>query len=148
MLKDFDIYDLDALWRITKEKFSTSMPTHVKEKALCAELTRLYEPNADDVFWKLQRYMHYPIMWKFHLNCRVHQVSSTTGRYDIYMLAEKDYPLSSQVMTLMSSSRLQVEEDSEATRLSDENIFEGQSTKEQEFGYILQLIKLVKLKKT
>nr|GEX54744.1 hypothetical protein [Tanacetum cinerariifolium] len=48
MLKDFDRDDLDALWRITKEKFNTTMPTHVKEKSLWAELTRLYEPNADD----------------------------------------------------------------------------------------------------
>nr|GEV67914.1 ribonuclease H-like domain-containing protein [Tanacetum cinerariifolium] len=113
MLKDFNREDLDALWRITKEKFSTAMPTHDKEKALWAQLTRLYEPNADDVFWKLQRYMHYPIMWKLHPNCGVHQVSSTTRRYDIYMLAEKDYPLSDGVMTLILSSRLQVEEDSE-----------------------------------
>nr|GEX08035.1 hypothetical protein [Tanacetum cinerariifolium] len=81
MLKDFDRDDLDALWRITKEKFSTAMPTH-----------------------------------KLHLNCGVHQVSSTTRRYDVYMLAEKDYPLSSQVMTLMLSSRLQVEEDSEVAK--------------------------------
>nr|GEW92040.1 hypothetical protein [Tanacetum cinerariifolium] len=116
MLKDFDREDLDALWRITKEKFSTTIPIHDKEKALWAELTRLYEPNADDVLWKLQRYMHYPIMWKLHPNCRVHQVSSTTRRYDIYMLAEKDYPLSDGVMTLMLSSRLQVEEDSEVAR--------------------------------
>nr|GEW93154.1 hypothetical protein [Tanacetum cinerariifolium] len=116
MLKDFDRDDLDALWRITKEKFSTAMLTHVKEKALWAELTRLYEPNTDDVFWKIQRYMYYPIIWKLHLNCGVHQVSSTTRRYDIYMLAEKDYPLSDEVMTLMLSSRLQVEEDSETAR--------------------------------
>nr|GEV69569.1 hypothetical protein [Tanacetum cinerariifolium] len=116
MLKDFDRDDLDALWGITKEKFSTAMPTHDKEKALWAKLTRLYEPNADDVFWKLQSYMHYPIMWKLHLNYGVHQVSSTTRRYDIYMLAEKDYPLSDGVMNLMLCSRLQVEEDSEAAR--------------------------------
>nr|GEV59608.1 ribonuclease H-like domain-containing protein [Tanacetum cinerariifolium] len=113
---DFDREDLDAQCRITKEKFSTAMPTHVKEKALWVELTRLYEPNADDVFWKLQRYMHYPIMWKLHPNCGVHQVSSTIRRYDICMLAEKDYHLSNQVMTLMLSSRLQVEEDTEVAR--------------------------------
>nr|GEW43424.1 ribonuclease H-like domain-containing protein [Tanacetum cinerariifolium] len=116
MLKDFDREDLDALWRLVKERFSRTLPTVDKEKALWAELTRLYEPNEDDVFWKLQRYMHYPIMWKLHSNCGVHQVSSTTRRYDIYMLAEKDYPLSNQVMTLMLSSRLQVKEDSEVAR--------------------------------
>nr|GEY71395.1 putative reverse transcriptase domain-containing protein [Tanacetum cinerariifolium] len=41
MLKDFDRKDLDALRRITKEKFSTAMPIQNKEKALWAELTRL-----------------------------------------------------------------------------------------------------------
>nr|GEW72786.1 hypothetical protein [Tanacetum cinerariifolium] len=40
--------DLDALWRITNEKFSTTKPTQDKEKALGVELKRLYEPNAAD----------------------------------------------------------------------------------------------------
>nr|GEU50559.1 hypothetical protein [Tanacetum cinerariifolium] len=74
------------------------------------------KPDVDDVIWKLQRYMHYPIMWKLHSNCGVHQVSSTTRRHDIYMLAEKDYPLSNEVMALMLSTRLHVEEDSEMAR--------------------------------
>nr|GEV46303.1 hypothetical protein [Tanacetum cinerariifolium] len=78
-----------------------------------AEETLLQE---NDVFWKLQRYMHYPVIWKLHSNCGVHQVSSTTRRYDIYMSAEKDYPLSNVVMTLMLSSQLQVKEDSEVAR--------------------------------
>nr|GEU32950.1 uncharacterized mitochondrial protein AtMg00810-like [Tanacetum cinerariifolium] len=116
MLKDFNKEDLDALWRIVKEKFSLAVPTVEKEKALWVELKRLFEPDVDDVIWKLQRYMHYPIMWKLHSNCRVHQVSSTTRRHDMYMLTEKDYPLSNEVMTLMLSSRLQVEEDSEMAR--------------------------------
>nr|GEW86412.1 hypothetical protein [Tanacetum cinerariifolium] len=90
-LKDFDREDLDVLWRLVKDKFN-------------------------DVIWKLQRYMHYPIMWKLHCNCEVHQVSSTTRRNDMYMLTEKDYPLSNGVMTLMLSTRLQVEEDSEMAR--------------------------------
>nr|GEW97710.1 hypothetical protein [Tanacetum cinerariifolium] len=33
MVKDFDKEDLDALWRLTKEKFNTAMPTKDKEKA-------------------------------------------------------------------------------------------------------------------
>nr|GEV23099.1 reverse transcriptase domain-containing protein [Tanacetum cinerariifolium] len=65
MLKGFDREDLDALWRLVKEKFGTAMPTKDKEKALWVELKRLYEPNAADVFWKLQRYMHDPLTWKF-----------------------------------------------------------------------------------
>nr|GEY13245.1 hypothetical protein [Tanacetum cinerariifolium] len=53
MLKGFDREDLVALWRLVKEKFITTVPTIDKEKALWVELTRLFEPNADDVFWKL-----------------------------------------------------------------------------------------------
>nr|GEU46893.1 hypothetical protein [Tanacetum cinerariifolium] len=48
--------DLDALWRLAKEKFSTSVPTVDKEKALWAELKRLLEPDTKDVLWKLQRF--------------------------------------------------------------------------------------------
>nr|GEY70024.1 hypothetical protein [Tanacetum cinerariifolium] len=55
-----------------------------KEKALCVELKRMYEPNAADVFWKLERYMHDLLTWKLYTNCGVHQVSSTR-RHDIFM---------------------------------------------------------------
>nr|GEY68624.1 hypothetical protein [Tanacetum cinerariifolium] len=50
ILKDFDREDLDAMWRLVKEKFSTSIPTEDKENALWVELKRLCEPNAADVF--------------------------------------------------------------------------------------------------
>nr|GEY07457.1 hypothetical protein [Tanacetum cinerariifolium] len=115
-LKDFNKEDLDVLWRLVKEKFSLAVPIIDKEKALWVELKRLFEPDANDVIWKLQRYMHYPIMWKLHSDYGVHQVSSTTRRHDMYMLTEKDYPLSNGVMTLMLSTRLQVEEDSKMAR--------------------------------
>nr|GEU88459.1 putative ribonuclease H-like domain-containing protein [Tanacetum cinerariifolium] len=116
MLKDFDREDLDVLWRLVKEKFSSAVHTVDKEKALWVELKRLFKPDSNDVIWKLQRYMHYPITWKLHSNCGVHQVSSTTKRHDMYMLTWKDYPLSSGVMNLMMSTRLQVEEDNEMAR--------------------------------
>nr|GEY03610.1 hypothetical protein [Tanacetum cinerariifolium] len=45
--------DLDALWRLVKDKFSSAVPTVDKEKALWVELKRLFEPDADDVIWKL-----------------------------------------------------------------------------------------------
>nr|GEZ07087.1 hypothetical protein [Tanacetum cinerariifolium] len=45
--------DMDALWRLVKEKFSSAVPTVDKEKALCVELKRLFKPDTDDVLWKL-----------------------------------------------------------------------------------------------
>nr|GEY35485.1 ribonuclease H-like domain-containing protein [Tanacetum cinerariifolium]GEY35490.1 ribonuclease H-like domain-containing protein [Tanacetum cinerariifolium] len=38
-----------------KERFSTTEPTDDKEKALWVELKRLFEPDNDDILWKLQR---------------------------------------------------------------------------------------------
>nr|GEY76117.1 hypothetical protein [Tanacetum cinerariifolium] len=55
MLKGFDKEDLVALWNLVKEKFSSAVPSVDKEKALWVELKRLFEPDADDVLWKLQR---------------------------------------------------------------------------------------------
>nr|GEY70330.1 hypothetical protein [Tanacetum cinerariifolium] len=115
MLKEFDREDLDALWRLVKENFSSAIPTVDKEKALWVELTRLFESNADDVFWKLQRYMHDPLTWKLYTNCGVHHVSSTR-RHDIFMLTEKYYHLSNDVMIMILSAKLQVEEDSDIAR--------------------------------
>nr|GEV40626.1 hypothetical protein [Tanacetum cinerariifolium] len=103
-------------WEIhTEEKFSSAVPNKDNEKALWVELKRLFEPDADDVLWKLQRYMHAPLTWKLYTNCGVHHVSLTRG-HDIFMLTEKDYPLSNAIMILMLSGKLQVEEDNQMAR--------------------------------
>nr|GEV79892.1 copia protein [Tanacetum cinerariifolium] len=107
--------DLVALWNLVKEKFSSVVPSEYKEKTLWVELKRLFEPDANDVLWKLQRYMHAPLTWKLYSDCGVHHVSLTRG-HDIFMLTEKNYPLSNAVMILMLSGKLQVEEDNEMAR--------------------------------
>ncbi|GJW32872.1 hypothetical protein Tco_0052904 [Tanacetum coccineum] len=115
MLKGFDREDLDTLWSLVKERFTSAVPTEDMERALWVELKRLYEPDKDDTLWKLQRYMHDPLTWRLYGSCAVHHVSSSRG-HDIYMLTEKDYPLTTAVMGLMLSRGLQVEEDSEMAR--------------------------------
>nr|GFC23941.1 hypothetical protein [Tanacetum cinerariifolium] len=70
---------------------------------------------ADDVIWKLQRYMHVPLTWKLYGDCGIHHVSSIRG-HDIFMLTEKDYPLSKAIMILMLTGKFQVEEDNEMAR--------------------------------
>nr|GEX80983.1 hypothetical protein [Tanacetum cinerariifolium] len=49
MLKDFDREDLDALWRLVKDKLSSTVPKDDKEKVLWVELKRLFKSDADDV---------------------------------------------------------------------------------------------------
>ncbi|GJZ08554.1 hypothetical protein Tco_0542837 [Tanacetum coccineum] len=77
MLKKFDRDDLVKLWDLVKERL-----------------------NNDDTLWKLQRYMHDPLVWRLYDTCGVHHVSSVRG-HDIFMLVEKDYPLLKGVQMLM-----------------------------------------------
>nr|GFC35020.1 hypothetical protein [Tanacetum cinerariifolium] len=122
MLKGFDREDLVTLWNLVKERFSLAEPSEDKERALWVELKSLFKPDANDVLWKLQRYMHAPLTWRLYNEFGVHHVSSTR-RHDIYTLTEKDYPLSNAVRILMLSGKLQVEEDNEMARDLVINIF-------------------------
>ncbi|GJY55190.1 hypothetical protein Tco_0446854 [Tanacetum coccineum] len=107
-----ELDDLVMLWNLVKERFSSTEPTDDKERTLWVELKRLFEPNTDDTLWKLQRYMHDPLKWRLYDTCGVHHVSTERG-IDIFMLVEKEYPLSKGVLTLMLVNRLLVEQHSE-----------------------------------
>ncbi|GJV67522.1 hypothetical protein Tco_1483031 [Tanacetum coccineum] len=80
-------------------------------EALQVKLKRLFEPDIDDILWKLQRYMHDQLTWRLYDTCGVHHVS-TDIRHDIFMLVEKDYPLSEGVLMLMLVNKLLVKQSS------------------------------------
>ncbi|GJS68384.1 hypothetical protein Tco_0682949 [Tanacetum coccineum] len=119
-VKEFRVEALQT--NLVKEKFRSVEPTEDMERALWVEFKRLYEPDKEDTLWKLQRYMHDPLTWRLYGSCAVHHVFSTK-RHCIYMLPEKDYPLTTEVMMLMLSRSLQVEEDSEMARYLVKKIF-------------------------
>ncbi|GJV71661.1 hypothetical protein Tco_1491656 [Tanacetum coccineum] len=72
----------------------------------------LSEPDTDDTLWKLQSYMHDPLVWRLYDTCGVHHVSSVRG-HEIFMLVEKEYPLTRGLMTVMLANKLQVDQYSE-----------------------------------
>ncbi|GKD97570.1 hypothetical protein Tco_1381467 [Tanacetum coccineum] len=78
-LQKFDRDDLVKLWDLVKKRFSTIEPTDDKEKELWVELKRLFEPDNDDIIWKLQRYMHDPLVWRLYDTCGAYHVSSVRG---------------------------------------------------------------------
>ncbi|GKE20047.1 hypothetical protein Tco_1431559 [Tanacetum coccineum] len=85
---DWEVYsedtrkdDLDKLWSLVKEISSSTDPTNNKERTLWVELKRLFEPDIDDILG-----------------------------HDIFMLAEKDYPLTRGILTLMLCNKLQVDQ--------------------------------------
>ncbi|GKC52467.1 hypothetical protein Tco_1075212 [Tanacetum coccineum] len=92
-----------------QSRFNSTEPIEDKERELWVELKRLFEPDDNDILWKLQRYMHEPLKWRLYDTCVVHHVSTERG-HDIFMLVEKDYPLTRALMTLMLSNKLQVDE--------------------------------------
>ncbi|GJZ27926.1 hypothetical protein Tco_0572573 [Tanacetum coccineum] len=114
MLKAFDRDNLVMLWNLVEEKFNLIKPTDDKKRELWVELKRLFEPNTDDELWKLQKHIH-DLTWKLYDSCGVHHVSTKEGM-DIYMMVEKEYPLSRGTLTLMLVAKLLVEEDNEMSR--------------------------------
>ncbi|GJV81116.1 uncharacterized mitochondrial protein-like protein [Tanacetum coccineum] len=114
-LQKFDRDDLVKLWDLVKKRFSTTEPTDDKERELWVELKRLFEPDNNDILWKLQRYMHDHLVWRLYDTCGVHHVSSVRG-HDIFMLVEKEYPLTRGTLGLTMVARLLVKADSEISR--------------------------------
>ncbi|GJS65503.1 hypothetical protein Tco_0680067 [Tanacetum coccineum] len=53
MLKKFNKDGLDKLWSLVKERSSSTDPTDDKQSTLWVELKRLFEPDTDDILWKL-----------------------------------------------------------------------------------------------
>ncbi|GJS13748.1 hypothetical protein Tco_0408220 [Tanacetum coccineum] len=114
MLKAFNGDDLVMLWSLVKEKFNSTKPTDYKEREIWVELKRLFEPDTDDKLWKLQKHFH-DLTWKLFDSCGVHHVSIEKG-IDIYMLVEKEYPLSRGTLTLMLVAKLLVDQDNKMSR--------------------------------
>ncbi|GJR82479.1 hypothetical protein Tco_0153264 [Tanacetum coccineum] len=115
MLKALDREDLVKLWSLVKEKFTSTEPTEDKEREIWVELKRLFELDTDDELWKLQKHIHDNLTWRLYDSCGVHHVSIEDG-IDIYMLVEKEYPLSRGTLILMLVAKLLVELDSEMSR--------------------------------
>ncbi|GKB21960.1 hypothetical protein Tco_0855883 [Tanacetum coccineum] len=114
MPKSFDKDGLVTLWSLVKEKFNSTEPTDDKERDIWVKLKRLFEPNTNDELWKLQKHIH-DLTWRQYDSCGVHHVSTEKG-IDIYMLVEKEYPLSRGTLTLMLVTKLLVDQDNEMSK--------------------------------
>ncbi|GJY10587.1 hypothetical protein Tco_0378772 [Tanacetum coccineum] len=113
-ITDWEVYTKVKLWSLVQERFNLTEPTEDKEREIWVELKRLFEPNADDELWKSQKHIH-DITWRMYDTCRVHHVSTKDG-VDIYILVEREYPLSIGVLTQMLSAKLLQEQDNEMSR--------------------------------
>ncbi|GKC24407.1 hypothetical protein Tco_1026557, partial [Tanacetum coccineum] len=107
----FEKGDLVKLWSLVQERYNSSGLTKDKEIELWVELKMLFKPDAKNLL-ELQKYMHDPLKWWLYDMCAVHHVSTKKGQ-DIFMLVEKDYPLTNGLTTLMLCNKLRVDQQSE-----------------------------------
>ncbi|GJR76974.1 putative ribonuclease H-like domain-containing protein [Tanacetum coccineum] len=88
---DWEVYTKDS------RMFNLTELTEDKEIEIWVELKRLFKPDSDDELWKSQKHIH-DITWRLYDTCRVQHVSTKDG-INIYMLVEREYPLSRGVLT-------------------------------------------------
>nr|GEZ49758.1 hypothetical protein [Tanacetum cinerariifolium] len=91
LLKNFDREYLESLWRIVKDRFSTSKPTNFLDEYLLLTLKTIFEkPDKQDAVWKIKEV------------------------FMLFLLVKRRYPLSRFTLEqLVNVERLQVEEENE-----------------------------------
>nr|GEU62252.1 xylulose kinase-1 [Tanacetum cinerariifolium] len=118
MLKNFDIEDLEALWRLVKERFATIKPKNFSDDFLLTTLGAMFEkPDIQAQIWKNQRSVHGQAKvksWKLLESCGVQIITFTTTQ--LILLVERKYQLTKFTLNqMLNNVRLEVEEKSEVS---------------------------------
>nr|GFC20445.1 hypothetical protein [Tanacetum cinerariifolium] len=116
LLKNFNREDLETLWRIVRDRFSTSKPTNFSDEYLLLTLRTMFEePDGQDAIWRNQKSVHGLALvkrWKLLTSCGVHVITLSTVQ--LFLLVKRRYPLLRFTLEqLVNVTRLQVEEESE-----------------------------------
>nr|GEX14329.1 hypothetical protein [Tanacetum cinerariifolium] len=95
LLRNFDREDLEALWSLVKERFSTTKPKNFSDDFLLITLGAMFEkPDIHAQIWKNQRSVHGQAKvkgWKLLESCGVQIITFTTTQ--LILLLERKYPL-------------------------------------------------------
>ncbi|GKD79805.1 hypothetical protein Tco_1342426 [Tanacetum coccineum] len=110
MLDDFDRQDVLDLHRFVNERYETTSPEGY-DLLLWGDLKTLFKPNEEDEIWKNQQDYNL-ISWRLFDSCGVHVLLMNTG-VAIYMMIEKKYPLTQEMLSRMLNRRLEVDYESE-----------------------------------
>ncbi|GJZ97100.1 hypothetical protein Tco_0669434 [Tanacetum coccineum] len=106
---DWEVYSEDTrkYWKIIR------VGNHTEAYKTFDDMLKKFDRDDLDKLWSL-RYMHDLLTWRLYDTCGIHHVSTDRG-HDIFMLVEKDYPLTRGLLTLMMCNKLQVDQYSEMT---------------------------------
>ncbi|GKB08989.1 ribonuclease H-like domain-containing protein [Tanacetum coccineum] len=100
--------------RIVPKIAAGSSKRDAEEELDHQKLKILFETDIDDELWKSQKHIH-DITWRLYDTCGVHNVFIKDG-VNIYMLVEREYPLSRGVLTQMLVAKLLVEQNYEMSK--------------------------------
>ncbi|GKC44732.1 hypothetical protein Tco_1062454 [Tanacetum coccineum] len=104
-----DREDLYAIYKIVMDIYQDMIPEGF-EKVLWGDLMVMFNLDDQDEFWNLQHSWNV-ISWKLHSSSGVHTLMTDEGLV-VYMLVEKKYPLTKEVLMKMLELKLESEEDS------------------------------------
>ncbi|GJX32110.1 hypothetical protein Tco_0241965 [Tanacetum coccineum] len=106
MLQGIDREDLEALWRIVKEKYSDIRPEDKFERVLWGYFKVMFKPDKRSDVWRiLQGYK--VTIWKLIDSSGVYFIRFENVH--IFMLVEKRYPLTPITITNMLNKKLQTD---------------------------------------
>ncbi|GJY34674.1 hypothetical protein Tco_0419143 [Tanacetum coccineum] len=104
MLKEISREDLTELYRIVMKRYGTKDPTDNYERVFWENLKKMFDaPLSTDLVWSLPGQQKI-LSWRYYETCRVHCLNLDSA--DIYMLAERKYPLSANVCQTMLKMKL------------------------------------------
>ena len=112
LAKSCDREDLDTLWKLVQLDLKNGRKADVKAQELFVDLQRMFAPNPADVYWNFS-ISDKTTLWQLYATSGVHHLS-IKGGVDIFMLTDMVYPLSTDVLYGMMTSKLQCEGQPEA----------------------------------
>ncbi|GKB07250.1 hypothetical protein Tco_0835534 [Tanacetum coccineum] len=107
MLKRFDRQDLVDLHRLVMKRFEDNTPEGYN-LMLWGDLKTMFEPDAEHEVWTNQQDWTL-ISWKLYENCGVHTLLLDGTLISFYMLVEKRYPFTKEMLEKMLNWRLEAE---------------------------------------
>nr|GEU57969.1 hypothetical protein [Tanacetum cinerariifolium] len=118
LLRNFDREDLEMLWKIVQERFTSSEPKNFSDDFMLNALKTMFEkPNVEDNIWKNQR-GRYGLAkvksWKLLESCGVYIITFTTTQ--MILLVKRRYPLTRfNLDQMLNNVRLEVKEESDVS---------------------------------
>nr|GEZ71173.1 hypothetical protein [Tanacetum cinerariifolium] len=111
-----DVEDLEALWKLFKERFEATEPKNFSYDFLINTLKIMFKkPNVEANVWRDQNGIYGLAKvksWKLFESCEVHVITRTTTQ--MILLVEKKYPLTHfTLQQMLDNVRLEVEEEGE-----------------------------------